>query len=182
MATLQPRWVIGVLRDAWGEARSQLQQWLADLERKHRLFQDDTERRLRALEAGGVAARATASANLTVNSTVAANLVGAAVSFSPTQAVTALVVGSFDCACTAFPSGVASKCVIELQVNGVADPAQIVYTPTAVNGESTVAQAWVIPMAAGLTYALQATGKLSAAGNTYAVAKTNSGLGVILAG
>lgn len=179
---LQEQWVWGLLSRSWDHAYQQLQTGLSNLSRLYKLYQQQTETRLLVLEADAVVGRISASGATSINSTTAANLAGLSTTITPTQVVTALVIGVFDVSPTAYPSGVTSVLVIELKVNGVAQSAQVIFAPAAVNERFTATQTWVIPMVANTAYALQATGRVNIAGNTYSVAATHSGISAVLLG
>lgn len=182
MATLQPRWIWGLLELAWEQARQQLQERLAALARIFQLFQDNVEGRLQLLEAGGIVGRVDASGATTITLTTATVLTGLATTVVPSKTVSAVIHGVFDVSATAYPSGPASILVVELQVNGTPLGAQAIFAPAVVNERFTTAQVWVVPMAGGVSYFLQATGRVNLAGNTYRVAATHSGLVVELFG
>lgn len=174
------RWRWGVLDAAWERARDTLQERLAALQR----YLDGAETRLETLEAGAVVGRITASGATTINGTVATDLTGLAAAITPIVACTAIVTAFLDVTPTAFPSGPTSVLVLELQVDPgsgfVAQAAQVIYAPAAVNERFTAGQTWTLALAAGTTYNLKLTGRLNVAGNTYSVAATHSGFVVQL--
>ena len=180
MATVQARWIWGILEATWEKARAQLQERLTALARLLSLFQDNVEGRLQTLEGRAVVGRVDASGATTITLTTQTSLTGLVATVVPVTDCTAIVTAFFDVRPTAFPSGPASILVIELNVNSVAQAPQVIYAPAAVNERFTAGQIWTVPMLAGTSYGLLMTGRVNVAGNTYNVAATHSGFVVQL--
>lgn len=120
-------------------------------------------------------ARVACSTLTTINSTTAADITGASVTFTPPSDCRVLVAGAFDLTMTT--SG--STFVGELVVNGSAEAAQVIYAPSGVNERGSSSQVWSLTLSGGTSYTIKLQGRLASGSGVFDVAATHTGFIVL---
>lgn len=116
-----------------------------------------------------------ATANTTINAVALADITGTTYTFTPEVTGTVLASAAFDVQCALF-GAVNQPFSGALVVNGVAETAQAMYAPTAVNLRITIGQTWSVPVTAGTAYTIKLQGATANVGTTYTVAQTHTTL------
>lgn len=111
-----------------------------------------------------------------ITSTSATDITGATVTFTPKSDCRIQVTAFFDVSETSAGSSVF---VGELDVNGAAQSAGVIFDPVTSGVRATIGQVWNLTLSGGTSYTIKLVGRVNVSGSTFQVANQHSGFSIV---